>query len=91
MPTEGQNLDETIPNNDISSPRAQAVMGMQLMAMRPPRDKISVFGMGEREINWYIPHCCSGESQVTVVPPLNLGQIEDLYTRADGLLTSCSR
>jgi hypothetical protein len=37
--TESQNLDETIPNNDISSPQAQAVMGMQLMAMREPRDK----------------------------------------------------
>jgi hypothetical protein len=45
---------------------------MQLMAMRPPRDKSALsFRKREGEINGYVPHSFSGASQVTVVEPLN--------------------
>jgi hypothetical protein len=47
-------------------------MGMQLMAMRPPRDESALsVRKGEGEINGYVPHSFSGASQVTVVEPLN--------------------
>jgi hypothetical protein len=47
-------------------------MGMQLMAMRPPRDRSELsVRKGEGEINGYVPHSFSGASQVTVVEPLN--------------------
>ncbi|KAJ7899667.1 hypothetical protein B0H13DRAFT_1883848 [Mycena leptocephala] len=36
-----RDVEEPFPNRHISSSRAQAVMGMQLMAIRPPRDRSS--------------------------------------------------
>jgi hypothetical protein len=74
---EGTNQEQiricTEPIHDhIISSRAQAVIGMQLMAIRPPRDRSTVSAQNGRGGNWLnVPHSLSGASQVTDVDPLN--------------------